>query len=159
MCRQNHLAIELTQKREIHQGNHRTDKSVPSIYWQLPWERNLVQKTILAFLSLNVAATFTIGPYVTGRILILEFIVTLALASVTMPVLAAGLVTFLVFEKTGAFGYGTKLPDDVRAILQELDNRQTQNMIQKHIAQLWIQGLVAFVPGRWSGSDCVPGGL
>ena len=65
------------------------------------------------------------------------------MAPVTMPVLVAGLITCLVLEKTGTFGYGAKLPDDVRAILQDFDDRQTQNMTQKHVAQLWVQGLVA----------------
>lgn len=65
------------------------------------------------------------------------------MAPVTMPVLVAGLLTCLVLEKTCTFGYGAKLPDDVRAILQDFDDRQTQNMTQKHVAQLWVQGLVA----------------
>ena len=67
----------------------------------------------------------------------------LTMAPVTMPVLLAGLITCVVLEKTGVFGYGDKLPDDVRAILQDFDNRQTQNMTNKHVAQLWVQGLVA----------------
>ncbi|MBM95570.1 MAG: sodium/proton antiporter NhaB [Oceanospirillaceae bacterium] len=67
----------------------------------------------------------------------------LTMAPVTMPVLVAGLITCVVLEKTGVFGYGDKLPDDVRAILQDFDDRQTQNMTNKHVAQLWVQGLVA----------------
>ena len=39
------------------------------------------------------------------------------MAPVTMPVLAAGLATCALLEITGKFGYGAKLPDNVRQVL------------------------------------------
>lgn len=65
------------------------------------------------------------------------------MAPVTMPVLAAGLLTCLLLEKMSWFGYGAKLPDDVRSILENFNEEQKQHMTQKRIAQLWVQGLVA----------------
>jgi len=65
------------------------------------------------------------------------------MAPVTMPVLVAGFATCILLEKTGWFGYGAKLPDDVRAILEEFDKEQQAHMNSKRIAQLWVQGLVA----------------
>ncbi len=65
------------------------------------------------------------------------------MAPVTMPVLAAGLLTCLLLEKMSWFGYGAKLPNDVRSILENFNEEQKQHMTQKRIAQLWVQGLVA----------------
>ncbi|UXD87591.1 sodium/proton antiporter NhaB [Thalassolituus hydrocarboniclasticus] len=65
------------------------------------------------------------------------------MAPVTMPVLAAGLLTCLLLEKMSWFGYGAKLPDDVRGILENFNEEQKQHMTQKRVAQLWVQGLVA----------------
>jgi NhaB family Na+:H+ antiporter len=67
----------------------------------------------------------------------------LTMAPVTMPVLVAGLLTCLVLEKTGWFGYGTLLPNDVRLILEDYNREQSENMHPKVVAQLWVQGLVA----------------
>ena len=41
-----------------------------------------------------------------------------AMAPITMPVLAAGLVTCVLLEVTGKFSFGGKLPDQVRDIIQ-----------------------------------------
>ncbi|MDO6805830.1 sodium/proton antiporter, partial [Wenyingzhuangia sp. 1_MG-2023] len=62
------------------------------------------------------------------------------MAPVTMPVLAAGLLTCFLLEKTAIFGYGTQLPDDVRRILQDYDNKQSSRMTSKQAARLVIQG-------------------
>lgn len=50
------------------------------------------KKTILAFLVLNPILLFTVGPFVTGWILILEFIFTLALALKCYPLQPGGLL-------------------------------------------------------------------
>ncbi|MCA6064021.1 sodium/proton antiporter NhaB [Thalassolituus marinus] len=71
----------------------------------------------------------------------MEFFIRMA--PVTMPVLFAGFATCMILEKTGWFGYGAKLPADVRTILEEFDREQQATMTQKRIAQLWVQGLVA----------------
>ena len=70
-----------------------------------------------------------------------EFFITMA--PVTMPVLLAGLLTCLLLEKTGWFGYGVLLPDEVRKILEAYDHEKSDGMHPKVVAQLWIQGLVA----------------
>lgn len=67
------------------------------------------------------------------------------MAPVTMPVLAAGLVTCVLLEMSGKFGYGSKLPDEVRSVLSEFDAEQEQKRDGKDKAKLIIQGLVALV--------------
>lgn len=67
----------------------------------------------------------------------------LTMAPVTMPVLVAGLLTCVVLEKTGWFGYGSLIPEEVRNILQQYDDEQKQQMTHKHTAKLWVQGAVA----------------
>ncbi|MDD2058830.1 sodium/proton antiporter NhaB [Pseudomonas sp. GD03860] len=66
-------------------------------------------------------------------------------APVSMPVLAAGLVTCVLLEKLRWFGYGTLLPDNVRDVLAayaaEDDARRTA---QQRLA-LWVQGLAAVI--------------
>ena len=43
------------------------------------------------------------------------------MAPVTMPVLVCGLLTCVLLEKLRWFGYGTILPEAVRAVLEEFD--------------------------------------
>jgi NhaB family Na+:H+ antiporter len=73
----------------------------------------------------------------------LEFF--LKMAPVTMPVLAGGLITCAILEKTHWFGYGATLPNTVREILKEFDDVQTQKMTQKYKATLVIQGISALI--------------
>jgi len=65
------------------------------------------------------------------------------MAPVTMPVLAAGLITCAVLEKTKAFDYGATLPDEVRQILRDFNENENKGMTAKRKAQLWVQGAVA----------------
>ncbi|MDX2463665.1 MAG: sodium/proton antiporter NhaB [Porticoccus sp.] len=67
----------------------------------------------------------------------------LTMAPVTMPVLACGLMTCVLLEKIGGFGYGTKLPDAVRTVLEEFDLQESKKMTNKHRMSLIIQALVA----------------
>ena len=48
--------------------------------------------TILAFLVVNPILLFTVGPFITGWILIVEFIFTLAMALKCYPLPAGGLL-------------------------------------------------------------------
>jgi len=66
-----------------------------------------------------------------------------SMAPVTMPVLAAGLLTCALLEKTRWFGYGATLPDEVRQILRDFNENENKDMPQKRKAQLWVQGAVA----------------
>ncbi|MDP1930234.1 MAG: sodium/proton antiporter NhaB [Gammaproteobacteria bacterium] len=67
----------------------------------------------------------------------------LRVAPVSMPVLVAGLLTTILVEKFGIAGYGTRLPDSVRSILEKYDAEQTAMLTKGDILKLWIQALVA----------------
>ncbi|MFT7301082.1 MAG: NhaB family Na+:H+ antiporter [Porticoccus sp.] len=67
----------------------------------------------------------------------------LVMAPVTIPVLFCGLITCVLLEKLGWFGYGTTLPVTVRAVLEEFDQQESKKMTNKHRVSLIIQALVA----------------
>ncbi len=67
------------------------------------------------------------------------------MAPVTMPVLVAGLLTCIVLEYTGWFGYGGKLPKEVRSVLSEFDAEQEDKRGGREKAQLVIQALAGLV--------------
>lgn len=73
----------------------------------------------------------------------IEFL--LRMAPISIPVFFAGLLTCLMLEKAKIFGYGGKLPDEVRQIIAnsaaEKDAKRTTRDRQK----LWIQAIV----GLW----------
>jgi Na+:H+ antiporter, NhaB family len=71
----------------------------------------------------------------------IEFFIRMA--PISMPVLAGGLLTCIVLERTGWFGYGARLPDDVRSILEDFDQRQSSQMTKRQAAQLVVQAFVA----------------
>ncbi|SHG81407.1 sodium/proton antiporter NhaB [Ferrimonas marina] len=66
----------------------------------------------------------------------------LRMAPVSLPVLAAGLVTCFVLETFGWFGYGAKLPAPVRQILVEFDQYEDTHRTNKEKMQLIVQALV-----------------
>lgn len=70
-----------------------------------------------------------------------EFFVNMA--PITMPVLAAGLLTCYLLEKTKKFGYGTELPLAVRHTLEEFASNEHSKMNQQHKAALLVQAVVA----------------
>lgn len=65
------------------------------------------------------------------------------MSHISMPVLAAGLLTTVAVEKLGWFGYGQKLPDAARHILEEYDRLETENRSQEQKAKIIVQALVA----------------
>ena len=71
----------------------------------------------------------------------IEFFVRMA--PITMPVLAVGLLTVVLLEKTGTFGYGAKLPESVRQILVDYDKEQSAKMTKKQRVSLFVQAAVA----------------
>lgn len=71
----------------------------------------------------------------------IEFFVRMA--PVTMPVLVAGLLTCLLLEVTGKFGYGAQLPENVRTVLEDYAKRQSEERTTRQTAALIIQGLAA----------------
>lgn len=71
----------------------------------------------------------------------IEFFVKMA--PVSMPVLAVGLLTCIMLEVTGIFGYGFQLPQNVREILEEEDRKNDESMSLKKKAALIIQACAA----------------
>lgn len=66
-----------------------------------------------------------------------------AMAPVTMPVLAAGLLTCVLLEVTGTFSFGGKLPDKVRDIIQGFLEEQDANRTGAEKYALVVQGVSA----------------
>ena len=65
------------------------------------------------------------------------------MAPVTMPVFVCGLITCILLEKLRWFGYGTILPDAVRAVLEDFDIEQSKKLTSSNKAALIIQVFVA----------------
>lgn len=61
---------------------------------------------------------------------------------VTLPVLVCGLITCVLLEKSGRFGYGAKLPRRVRVILRRYDQRSSQKRTPQDKMRLVIQGII-----------------
>ena len=69
----------------------------------------------------------------------------LRMAPVTMPVLACGLLTCVLLEATGWFGYGEKLPVAVREILEDVDRKHDKQRTNKQKAALIVQAVVGLL--------------
>ena len=67
------------------------------------------------------------------------------MAPVTMPVLVAGFATCFLLEWTGWFGYGTKLPPEVKSILSEFDAEQEDLRTKSDIAKIIVQAIVGII--------------
>lgn len=65
------------------------------------------------------------------------------MSPITMPVLACGLLTVVVLELTGWFGFGQKLPDQVRGIIQGYVEEEDRKRTDKEKYALVIQGISA----------------
>ncbi|WP_394180106.1 sodium/proton antiporter NhaB [Marinomonas posidonica] len=66
-------------------------------------------------------------------------------APISMPVLACGLLTVIILEKTKWFDYGAHLPENVRNILKNFEKEESLKSTPRHKAQLIIQGIVALI--------------
>lgn len=69
----------------------------------------------------------------------------LKMAPITMPVLAAGLLTCYLLEVTGKFGYGAELPHNVRLVLEDYQRGEEIKRNPTSNAKLAVQGLVAVI--------------
>jgi len=69
----------------------------------------------------------------------------LKVAPVSLPVLVAGLVTCVLLEKWRWFGYGTLLPDNVRAVLANYAAEDNAERTSRQRAALIVQGLAALI--------------
>jgi NhaB family Na+:H+ antiporter len=69
----------------------------------------------------------------------------LKVAPVSLPVLVAGLVTCVLLEKLRWFGYGTLLPDNVRAVLANYAAEDNAERTPRQRAALLVQGAAALI--------------
>lgn len=70
-----------------------------------------------------------------------EFIIRMS--PVTVPVFICGILTCVLVEKFKVFGYGAKLPNNVRKILVDFDTEERKTRTNQDVAKLWIQGAIA----------------
>jgi NhaB family Na+:H+ antiporter len=64
-------------------------------------------------------------------------------APVSLPVLAAGLLTCVALERLHWFGYGADVPAAVRAVLEEFERKESNRRTAQEHARLLVQGIVA----------------
>ncbi|MDH4582906.1 sodium/proton antiporter NhaB [Pseudomonas sp. BN415] len=69
----------------------------------------------------------------------------LRVAPVSMPVLAAGLLTCVLLEKLRWFGYGAELPESVRQVLAHFDAEENARRTQSQRIALMVQGAAALI--------------
>lgn len=69
----------------------------------------------------------------------------LEMAPVSIPAALAGFATCVLLEKTKIFGYGAKLPDNVREILVAYDKEQSTQRTNLDIAALIIQAIAGVI--------------
>src|SRR5690606_6917613 len=62
---------------------------------------------------------------------------------ISAPVLMAGLATCALLEYFRAFGYGTRLSDKVRVVLEESDRQESLKRTRNERVTILMQGLVA----------------
>jgi len=67
------------------------------------------------------------------------------MAPVTMPVLVCGLLTCMLLELTGKFGYGEQLPATVRQVLLEFEEKESTQRNKRTSARLAVQAVVALL--------------
>jgi NhaB family Na+:H+ antiporter len=79
-----------------------------------------------------------------GRVLGWDFATFfLKVAPVSLPVLAAGIVTCVLLERVHWFGYGERLPDAVREVIQRYDTIETAAIDQRKKVRLIVQAVAA----------------
>lgn len=66
-------------------------------------------------------------------------------APVALPVFAVGIATCLLIERMKWFGYGTRLPDAVRAVLEVYDREQQERRTSRDVAILIVQAVTAII--------------
>lgn len=66
----------------------------------------------------------------------------LRMSPVTIPVFFCGILTCFLLEKCKAFGYGAELPDTVRKILHDYDERSRKQRTQQETMRLIVQGVI-----------------
>jgi len=68
----------------------------------------------------------------------------LRMAPVSLPVLVVGLLTCVTLEHFRRFGYGTRIPEAVLAVLVDFDRIQEEERSPRDTSNLFVQALVVF---------------
>ncbi len=71
----------------------------------------------------------------------IEFFIRMS--PITIPVFVVGLLTCILLEMTGWFGYGTKLPDGVRGVLEDFNEEESKKRTTQDVAALIVQAIMA----------------
>lgn len=66
-------------------------------------------------------------------------------APVALPVFVVGIATCLLIEHMKWFGYGTRLPDAVRHVLEAYDQQQQAHRTQRDVAIIVVQAITALI--------------
>ena len=69
----------------------------------------------------------------------------LYMAPITMPVLVCGLLTCVLLEITGWFGYGAEMPESVRTVLVEFEAGQSAESTAQSRMRLTVQAIVGVI--------------
>lgn len=67
------------------------------------------------------------------------------MAPVTLPVLVGGLITTVLLELTGTFGFGAKLPEVARSIIESYTDEEDRKRSAGQKYGLWVQGVSAIL--------------
>jgi NhaB family Na+:H+ antiporter len=67
------------------------------------------------------------------------------MAHISMPVLVVGLLTCMLLEITGWFGYGTKLSPKVREVLEAFDDDMASKRTKQEMSTIIVQAVVALL--------------
>ncbi|MEZ7494124.1 sodium/proton antiporter NhaB [Leeuwenhoekiella aequorea] len=67
------------------------------------------------------------------------------MAPITIPVLICGLITTFILEKTKTFGFGAKLPEVARTIIEKYTEEEDEKRTPKESFGLWVQGVSAIL--------------
>ena len=67
------------------------------------------------------------------------------MAPVTLPVLVGGLITTVLLELTGTFGFGAKLPEVARSIIENYTDAEDRKRSAGQKYGLWVQGVSAIL--------------
>lgn len=65
------------------------------------------------------------------------------MAPITLPVLGAGLITTFILERTKVAGFGEKLPEVARNIIERYTEEEDEKRTERERLGLWIQGTSA----------------
>jgi len=65
----------------------------------------------------------------------------LRMLPITLPVLIVGLVTCALLETLKIFGYGARLPDNVRTVLQDYDRHESDTLSMREKAIILVQAV------------------